>query len=123
MPSTVSLWVRKQADEMHTVSALEDRDEDMFVVRFEDLLREPEATLRRICEHVELDFRPDMLPAPHHRIPLGSRFRNRWYPLSLERALHYIEKATPDEIELIDRRCRSIANDLGYKAPGRAMGM
>jgi hypothetical protein len=108
---------------MHTVSALEDRDEDMFVVRFEDLLREPEATLRRICEHVELDFRPDMLPAPHHRIPLGSRFRNRWYPLSLERALHYIEKATPDEIELIDRRCRSIANDLGYKAPGRAMGM
>ena|GEM_PF-4597856 len=30
--------------------------------------------LRQICEHVELEFDEDMLPAPHHKIPLGSRF-------------------------------------------------
>jgi len=70
--------------------ALEDQDEDMLVVRFEDLLQQPKRVLRQICEHVELEFYEDMLPAPHHRIPFGSRFQDRWYPLSLERVLHSI---------------------------------
>ena len=93
---------------------LEDRDEDMLVVRFEDLLQEPERVLREICEHVELEFLEDMLPAPHHKIPFGSRFRDRWYPLSLDRALHYIEKATPKELEIVERHCGSLAGALGY---------
>ena len=94
--------------------ALEDRDEDMLVVRFEDLLQEPKRVLREICAHVELEFLEGMLPAPHHKIPFGSRFRDRWYPLSLERALHYIEKATPEELGIIERRCGPIAEGLGY---------
>ena len=89
----------------------------MLVVRFEDLLREPEAPLRRICEHVELDFHQDMLPASHQKIPFGSRFRDRWYPLSIKRALHYVEKATPEELEIIDARCGSLARELGYEVP------
>lgn len=32
-------------------------------VRFEDLVREPETVLRRICDFIALDFRPEML---HH---------------------------------------------------------
>jgi len=95
--------------------ALEDREEDMLVVRFEDLLQEPEKTLRQICEHTELDFRLDMLPAPGQRIPFGSRFRDRWYPLDPKRALHYIEKATPDESAVISTRCGTLAKELGYK--------
>jgi len=94
--------------------ALEDRNDDMLVVRFEDLLREPELVLRQICEHVELEFLKDMLPTPHHRIPFGSRFRDRWYPLSLDRALHYIKKATPEELEIIKARCGSLAKELKY---------
>lgn len=97
--------------------ALEDKAKDMLVVRFEDLLREPGATLRRICQHVELDFHQDMLPAPHQKIPFGSRFRDRWYPLSIKRALHYVEKATPEELEIIDARCGSLARELGYEVP------
>jgi len=95
--------------------ALEDRDKDMLVVRFEDLLQEPEKTLRQICEHVELEFDKDMLPAPHHRIPFSSRFRNRWYPLSLDRALHYIKKATLEELKIINARCGLLAKELSYK--------
>jgi hypothetical protein len=97
--------------------ALEDRAEDMLIVRFEDLLREPEATLRRICQHMELDFRPDMLPAPHHKIPFGSRFRDRWYPLSLKRALHYIEKANAEELEIVHNYCGVLAENFGYEMP------
>jgi len=97
--------------------ALEDRREDMLVVRFEDLLQEPEKTLRQICEHVELEFCEDMVPAPHHKIPFGSRFRDRWYPLDPKRALHYIEEASPEELEIISARCSSLAKELDYRVP------
>jgi len=97
--------------------ALEDYDEDMLVVRFEDLLQEPDKTLRRICEHVELEFIEDMLPAPHHKILFGSRFRDRWFPLNLDRALHYIKKATPEELEIVGTQCSSLAKKFGYKLP------
>ena len=97
--------------------ALEDKAKDMLVVRFEDLLREPKRVLRQICEHVELDFHQDMLPAPHQKIPFGSRFRDRWYPLSLKRALHYIEKATPEELKIVSARCGALASELGYGVP------
>ncbi|HDN19617.1 MAG TPA: hypothetical protein ENF46_00780 [Candidatus Acetothermia bacterium] len=86
----------------------------MLLVRFEDLLREPKRFPRQICEHVELEFYEDMLPAPHHKIPFGSRFRDRWYPLDPKRALHYIKKATPEELGIIERRCGPIAEGLGY---------
>ena len=87
----------------------------MLVVRFEDILWEPEVMLRRIYDHVELEFLEDMLPAPHHKIPFGSRFRDRWYPLSMERALHYIKMATQEELEIVSRRCSSLAGKLGYE--------
>jgi len=58
-----------------------------------------------------------MLPAPHQKIPFGSRFRDRWYPLSLKRALHYIEKATPEELEIISAHCGALASELGYGVP------
>ena len=80
-------------------------------MRFEDLLREPKRVLRQICEHVELDSQKDMLLAPHHSIPFGSHFRDRWYPLSLDRALHYIQKATSEELRVIEDRRGPLAKD------------
>jgi len=55
------------------------------MVWFEELLQESEKTLQQICEHVELEFLEDMLPAAQHKILFGSRFRDRWYPLSSKR--------------------------------------
>lgn len=52
-----------------------------------------------ICEHVEPESRcffEDMLSALHQKIPFNSRFRDRWYPLSIKRTLHYVERATPE---------------------------
>jgi Sulfotransferase family len=39
---------------------------DYLEIHYEDLVDEPEATLRRICEHIELDYSPKMLDY-HHR--------------------------------------------------------
>ncbi len=103
--------------------ALEDKAADMLIVRFEDVLQAPETMLRQICAHVGLDFRPDMLPAPHHRIPFGTRFADRWYPLRLDRALAYIERATPEELALIHTYCGSLAEQFGYPYPQKGGGM
>ena len=40
-------------------------------VRYEDLVAEPEETLRRICADLDLDFDPAMLELPPRRPPLG----------------------------------------------------
>lgn len=89
----------------------------MLIVRFEDLLREPEFWLRKICEHIEIEFTLDLLPQPEHKIPFGSRFRDRWYPLDPKRPLGYIEKALPEEIDIIHNICGNQAEKFGYIYP------
>ena len=101
--------------------ALEDKDEDMFILRFEDLLQEPERLLKQICRHLDLEFINDMLPAPHHKIPFGSRFRDRWYPLDLDRTLYYIRKATSEELRIIYERCGPLAREFGYEADPKTL--
>ena len=68
--------------------ALEDKKEDMFIVRFEDLLKDPSQVLKSICDHIEIEFQDYMLPGPGQKIPFGFRFRDRWYPLELDRVTH-----------------------------------
>jgi len=89
------------------------------MVCLEALLQEPEKTLRQICEHVELEFYEDMLPASHQRIPFGSRFRDRWYPLSLRRVLRYIDEASAEELVSVYHRCGDLARKLGYQTAVR----
>jgi hypothetical protein len=54
---------------------------DYIEIRYEDLVAEPEATLRRICAHIELDFSPKML-AYHERA--AKRLREISQPLEAE---------------------------------------
>jgi len=95
--------------------ALDDRDDDMLIVKFEELLLDPAQQLDRICRHVGLQFSDRMIPSPTDRVPFGSRYRTRWYPLDPSRASHYVDEASADELSLIDQKCGSTADDLGYK--------
>ncbi len=47
-------------------------------VRFEDLLREPEGTVRRICRFVELDYHPAMLQYPERAPSRLEEHRTRY---------------------------------------------
>jgi len=96
--------------------ALEDQDKDMLIIQFEELIKSPEKILRYICDHVELDFQEDMIPAANQKVPFGSRFKDRWYPLILDRALHYINNYNSDEIIIVKTRCEKLAMELGYES-------
>lgn len=98
--------------------ALEDKTESMLVVRFEDLLREPVSCLKQICTHVGIDFSVSLLPGPHDRIPLGTRFPDRWYPLDPERITRSLPEGSPEEMEVVHQYCGYIARELGYRKGG-----
>lgn len=101
-------------------SALTDARTDnirMLVVKFEDLLREPEKILRDVCNFAELSYSDDMIPQQYHRLPFGSIYGDRWYPLRREVNMQYQNKIGPEEIGIIDRHCRELAEMFGYQSP------
>jgi len=101
--------------------ALEDKEKnkniDMLVIRFEDILKSPVKNLKKICEFVELDFSEDMVPQPYHKIPFGSRFPERWYPLRPDLEQKYLKKLGQKEIEIISKYCKNLALQFGYDVP------
>jgi len=112
-PERLEICAQHWANSMEC--ALADRADDMIVVKLEDVLSEPGRWIARICEHVGIDYRENLLPGPDDRVPFGSRFRDRWYPLDPERALRYADAASDEEREIIHRRCGEIAAEFGYE--------
>ena len=102
-------------------AVLEDRDKVSHFtwVRFEDILRNPEKSIRRLTEFVGLDFVEDMIPAPHHKMPLGSKYRDRWYPLRQDVNEPYLQALPEKYLRQIENRCGEIAAEFGYYPPRR----
>ena len=88
---------------------------DRYVeVRYEDLVANTEAQLRRLCEFVELEFRPEMLAYRHEdlaRIPLTDKMRESgavrrpgssrrdWRTQMTPRQLAVVESVAGDQLE------------------------
>lgn len=86
-------------------------------MRFEDVVSEPEKRVREICEFVDIDYSDDLIPQPHHIIPRGSRYRDRWYPLRPDVNARHSRKLDDEAVEIIDARCGDLARRLGYERP------
>lgn len=97
--------------------ALEDGGPDLAVFRLEDILADPRTGMGAVCRHIELDFREEMLPQPGQRLPLGSRFLDKWHPLEPGRNRLFARSLPPGAIALVDRRCGSLARFYGYNTP------
>ena len=104
--------------------ALEDGQEmeHFLVVRFEDVLRDPETWLRNICAFAGLTFVPQMIPRPEDRIPIGStgssRGDHKWYPLRPQVNRPYLEALESWMIDLIDATIGDLATRWGYTPEG-----
>ena len=99
--------------------ALEDRSkvEKFKILQFEDLLKKPQRNLKDICSFSDLVYEEDMIPQAEHRIPFGSRFYDRWYPLRPEVNQKYFEEMERKHVEIIDSWCGSYARKFGYCKP------
>ena len=99
-------------------AVFEDCDElhlELHNIQFERLLRQPESSLRAVCEFVGLDFRDDMLPSAEHRLPLGSRFLDRWYPIRTSVNEPYEERLDAVVVDAVNHHCGDIIPRLGYE--------
>lgn len=113
----IALCAEHWANAMAAVLADSERVEHFTVMPFEGFLSDPKASMQALCRFLDLDFDEDLLPQPHHQIPLGTRFGDRWYPLKPAINTSYLEKTTPHQRALIAERCGPLAERLGYLPP------
>ena len=95
---------------------LRDRPYGLFI-RFEDLLASPEQTLKHVLAFLDLEFFPDMLPQPHHRLPLGSQDPEKWYPLRADANERYLRQLPEVAIRIVYEELGEIAEMFGYFPP------
>lgn len=115
----VTLCGEHYGNSMQAALADCDRDGiDLLIVPFEQLLKQPETVLRRVCHFVELDFSPDMLPAANHRLPPGSRYHDRWYPLRADVNEPYEKHIDDFVIDVVNQHCGEVIERLGYRRRG-----
>ncbi|MCA9216263.1 MAG: sulfotransferase [Planctomycetales bacterium] len=97
-------WLGTETSWKHTSGSIAADAQTM--VRFEDLVREPEKTLGHLCEFMGFEFDPGMLQVDDRSTykPPSGTFAHKWQKKKNER-----------EIELIEHRSRPLMEEFGYK--------
>ena len=87
------------------------------VVHFEDLLQQPEETVRKICEHVSIKFEPQMLDVGHvnssHQSAVGGARKG----LRTEAIDTWRNTLLPGETGIAERLCGPLMESAGYSFP------
>ncbi|ODS30184.1 MAG: hypothetical protein SCARUB_04705 [Candidatus Scalindua rubra] len=105
----------------HWRNSIQSVQEDMrrlgirvLIVQLEKILNSPLDMIREICNFAELDFVKDMLPQQDQRVPFGSHFRDRWFPLRRDVNTVYRGKISEKDLEIVENQCGQLAEELGY---------
>ena len=99
-------------------AVLEDAERSRFnlhILRFEALLANPETELKRLCNALELNYHPDMIPSASHAMPFASRFKDRWYPLKPEVNNAYFSQMPQEAFDIVNAACADLTSQLGYQ--------
>lgn len=106
------------------VAAAERRDgaENFLRIRYEDLVDQPEAQLRRVCGFLGEDYTPAMLEAP-----AGAKSDKWWFqraqgPLSRDRQERWRQELRGDEVALVEWIAGRWLKELGYEPSGPSPG-
>lgn len=90
--------------------------------RFEDVLRDPRAHLRELCDFAGLPFHSSMLPASEDTFPLGatgsSSGDNKWYPLRPDVNIKYLTCLQPWMVDILKERVAALAHEWQYTPEG-----
>ncbi len=83
--------------------------------QFENILQEPEKSFRSIFNFCDLEFNKSYLPQENDKIPFGSRFMDRWYPINPEINDKYFKALKKEEINIVNENCGHLIEKCGYK--------
>ena len=106
---------------LHRAALAEEHRVAMGVWRYEDVLTEPDRQICEICEHIGIDFRPDIMPGPDDRLPPGSApdaaVGLKWYPIRPANNTRYLDELPGWAYARIAEECAELVDRFGYAAP------
>jgi hypothetical protein len=119
---TIYRWRQVVADAIANGQLLGTR---YMQLRYEDLTAEPELWMRKICDHVELDFHPQVLSSS---MPQSAKSKKRKYATggqiepNSEKWRTYFSKRQVRKLEsisgeLLASLCYDVTNSLGNRTP------
>lgn len=111
-------WRQDQEEAIKIYGYLGGRDK-ITLVRYEDLLQEPEAELKRLCAFFKIEFSPSMLDFHQNRETILNAGRlenwaNLKKPILNSNFNKYREKLSETEIRYIEAVCHGAMTFLGY---------
>ncbi|MHC4127881.1 MAG: sulfotransferase [Planctomycetota bacterium] len=87
------------------------------VMMFERFLVEPRDCVHEMCDYVGLEFQETMLPAEGQKVPFGTRFGRRWYPMRPNVNERYLNEIPDHYLDIVEERCGEMAAGFGYERP------
>jgi hypothetical protein len=127
---TAQLWAEQQS---LAAAALDEHGPGVVhLIRYEDLVTDPEPTLRRLCEFLDEPFEPAMLA--HHRsraaqrtASLSQSWHNTDRPITAGRVGSHVNDLTAAQVRQVELAAGPMMSRLGYAVeagePGRAPSM
>jgi len=117
---TAQLWQQQQSQGLAMLDATPER---FLLVRYEDLLAEPESTVKRICAFVGEEYEATMLTfyqteAAKKSGRLSSSWRNTAAPILRGNRGKFRQELSPDEIRLVEGVTGSLMERFGYAPEG-----
>jgi Sulfotransferase family len=118
--ATTGRWLMSARAAMRNASRYPDQ---YLIVRYEDLARAPEDTLRRICEHIDAPYDPRMLTmdgVPEHRDSGGNSSFGDHEPgvISTRSIGRFRDALSPTELAFIELIAGPDLTALGYARSG-----
>ncbi len=112
------------------LSALKKFPDRMLLIRYENLVENPEATLSQIAKHLSFEFRPEMIAhhtnfqkyieemkekvSPDFMDRLKDFHSNTLNPVNKDLIGEWKKKLSTHEIAIIERICSNTGKELGY---------
>jgi Sulfotransferase family len=93
---------------------------DVLLVRYEDLVRNPEHEVRKVCDHLGLDYEPETVsPKGTETKEYGAWYQNAHAlldrPPDPDRIDLWRKKLTPRQLRLVESMCGELMTKLGYE--------
>ena len=116
-------WVH---DNEQVLAFLKKRRAPSHILRYEDLVQNPEAEMRRLCHFLSIDFHADMLM--HHQKLASLRDHNQEYfakdihasvnkAVTANKNLQWQTGLSADEAKQVERITSKLASQFGYNFP------
>ena len=89
-----------------------------LVVRYEDLVADPAGEMKRVCDHLAIDFLPEILlrPTKAGKLWAGNSATERDFTaITSERAQSWEAELSADEIGWVEWHCRELMPHFGYQ--------